>query len=519
VVTSGENANLSNPASVYAFRKDGSLSAGGAMLWPPFTPSATPSSHTFSSPAIADLNGDGKDDVVFGSFSQYVYALSGPTGTLLPGWPAFVRDGVFSSPAIADLAGDGKLEVIIGSQAHAEGSPINAPDGGALWVFRSDGSYFPGFPQYVTPESIDSSPAIGDIDGDGCPEIVVGTTTTSQTGGKVLYAFHTDGTPVSGWPVTLAGHTWTSPLLVDLNGDGVLDVVENDDTGVLYGLKGNGTTLFQMTPKVAADGRSAVAIYEMAAAQIGSNNPVLVMGGVGFDVTLVSKTGTQISDNGTHGAGMLTYTTTNEVQSPAVGDLENTGTLNIVAASGTNDGSNDVHVIVWNAGSVGALQWPMFRLNSKHTAFIPKTPHQACPRVQPPLSFYTVNPCRITDSRLSGNGSYGGPPLMGGEVRTVTVTGSWTGPPSSGCGIPTTAKAISLNVTITGPTAGGFVTLFPGGDGFPATSTISFSTNETLTNNTVVPLSFNGLGHMSVGVGLPSGQQVNVIVDTNGYFQ
>jgi hypothetical protein len=515
VVTSGENANLGNPASVYAFRKDGSLSAGGAMLWPPFTPSATPSSHTFSSPAIADLNGDGKEDVVFGSFSQYVYALSGPTGTPLPGWPAFVRDGVFSSPAIADLAGDGKLEVIIGSQAHAEGSPINAPNGGALWVFRADGSYYPGFPQYVSPESIDSSPAIGDILGNGCPAIVVGTTNTTDTGGKVLYAFHNDGTPVAGWPVSLAGHTFSSPLLVDLDGDGDLDVVANDDTGLLYGLKGDGTTLFQMRPKDIS-GRSAVSIGEMAAAQIGSNNPVLVLGGVGFDVTLVSKTGTQLSDDGTHGPTMLAYTTTNEVQGPAVGDLENNGTLQIVAASGTNDGSNDVHVIAWNAGSRGTLQWPMFRRDSKHRATVPLTTPHHCPRVQPPLAFYTVTPCRISDSRLAGNGSYGGPPLVGGEIRTMTVTGSWSG---GGCNIPPGASAISLNVTITGPTAEGYLALFPGGDGFPGTSSINFSANQTRANNAVVPLSFNGLGHLSVGVGLPPGNQVNVIIDTNGYFQ
>jgi hypothetical protein len=157
----------------------------------------------------------------------------------------------------------------------------------------------------------------------------------------------------------------------------------------------------------------------------------------------------------------------------------------------------------------------MFRGDRKHSGWA--SPPHACPRVQPPLKFYTVAPCRISDSRLSGNGSYGGPALVGGEIRTMTVTGStstW-----AGCAIPSTAKAVSLNVTITGPTAEGFVTLFPGGDGFPGTSTINFTANQTIANNAVVALSFNGLGHLSVGVGMPASDQVNVIIDTNGYFQ
>lgn len=505
VVGSGPNAQLDVQASVTAFHKD------GTVLWTFLPPATSPiSSHVVSSPAIGDLNGDGKEDVVFGSFNQYVYALDGPTGNPLPGWPVFVRDSVWSSPALADLDGSGHLEIIIGSEAHAEGTPINSIDGGALWVFRPNGSNFPGFPKYLAPIGLDSSPAVGDIDGDGCPEIVIGTTSSgNQAGGRVLYAFHNDGSPVSGWPVTLDGHTFTSPLLVDLNGDGTLDVVENDDTGQLYALRGNGTQIFKMQPKTIT-GQSAVVAYEMAAAQIGANNPVLLLGGVGFDVTLVSKAGVQLSENGSHGAGMLTYTTLNEVQGPAVGDLENTGTLNIVAASGTNDGTNnDAHVVVWNAGSVGALPWPMFRRDREHHASA--SPPHACPRVPPQLAFFTVPPCRISDSRNPGNLTYGGPSLMGGEVRTLTVPGV--------CNIPQTAKAVSLNVTVTGPSAGGFATFYPGGDGNPGTSTINYTTNRTLANNTVVPLSFDGLGHLTMQIGMPAGSHVDVIVDTNGYFQ
>src|SRR5512138_3272893 len=129
--------------------------------------------HVFSSPAIGDVDGDGRNEVVFGSFNFLVYVIR-RDGTSLPGWPVAVRDTIWSSPALFDLDGDGKLEVIIGSTTHYEPTPNDTPNGGALNVFRADGSHFPGFPRYVTPLGIDSSPAVGDIDGDGHPEIVVG---------------------------------------------------------------------------------------------------------------------------------------------------------------------------------------------------------------------------------------------------------------------------------------------------------------------------------------------------------
>lgn len=513
VVASGNNTSLATAATITAFMPN------GTVLWsksPPIYSSTGTGNDMFSSPAIGSLNGDGNMDVVVGSFDQYVWAYDGKTGNVLPGWPVFVRDAVWSSPALADLDGSGRLEVIIGSESHSEPSPINSTNGGALWVFQPNGSDYPGFPQYVTPISLDSSPAVGDIDGDGCPEIVIGTTSASSTsGGNTLYAFHNDGSTVAGWPATLLDQTFYSPMLVDLTGSGVLDVVEVDNSGHLYAFKGNGSTIFEMQPKNPS-GQSTGVLYEMAAAQMGSNNPVLFIGGYGL--TLVSAAGKQLSDDGTHGPGMLTYNnppgvTLNQAQGPALGDLDGTGTLNVVVATGTFSGanlSNDAEVVAWNAGSVGTLQWPFFRHDATHTGAVLPSPPNKCPRKPPPQQFYTVTPCRVSDSRRAGNGTYGGPSLQAGEVRTITVTGV--------CGTAQTAKAVSLNVTITNPTAAGFATFFPGGDN-PTTSTINFTAGQTLANNLVVPLSFNGLGHLSFYVSLPSGNTTDVIVDINGYFQ
>jgi len=484
--------------------------SGGAPMWT-FPVPGSPNG-VASTPALGDLDGDGKDDVVFGSFNSNVYALKGTTGLPLPGWPIFVRDTVWSSPALADLAGDGKLEVIIGADSHLEGAPVDTKSGGALWVFRANGSNFPGFPQFAptSPEIVgfQSSPAVGDIDGDGCPEIVIGTGQSSSAAGKLLHAWHRDGTLVAGWPVTLGGHAASSPALGNLDTDAALEVVITDDTAFLYAFKGNGSQIFKVKPK-SAGGADAVVIGEPTIAQIGANNPAILVGGVGFDVTILSKTGTPISDDGTHG-GKLTYTTGHPVAGAAVADLDGNGNLQVIAASGSSAGSEaDLGVYVWNAGVAGALPWPQFHQNSRRRGAVPVT-GGGCALPNPPLHFFTLSPCRVADSRQSANLTYGGPAYTPGEQRVITFTGV--------CGIPATARAISINVTITNATVPGDLRIFPGGDGSPGTSAINWRAGQTRSNNTIVPLSYEGRGHLTVQADLPGGQ-VDVIVDVNGYFQ
>src|SRR5438270_3427483 len=71
-----------------------------------------------------------------------------------------------------------------------------------------------------------------------------------------------------------------------------------------------------------------------------------------------------------------------------------------------------------------------------------------------PYQFYAVTPCRIVDTR-NANSTNGGPVLASGATRDFAVRGN--------CGIPTTAKAVSLNVTAVSPSQNSFFTLFPSG--------------------------------------------------------
>jgi uncharacterized repeat protein (TIGR01451 family) len=129
---------------------------------------------------------------------------------------------------------------------------------------------------------------------------------------------------------------------------------------------------------------------------------------------------------------------------------------------------------------------------------------------EPLLSFYTLAPCRVADTRQTPDGPLAGPALAAGDVRVFPVT-------TSPCGIPPSARAISVNVTVTGPSAQGHLRLFPAGPTTPSVSTINYVAGGTRANNAIVPL--NDAGELGVYCAQAGGTTTHFILDVNGYFQ
>ncbi|KAJ6407778.1 hypothetical protein OIU84_011137 [Salix udensis] len=71
------------------------------------------SSSVYASPLIADINSDGKLDIVVPSFVHYLEVLEGSDGDKMPGWPAFHQSTVHASPLLYDIDKDGQREIAL----------------------------------------------------------------------------------------------------------------------------------------------------------------------------------------------------------------------------------------------------------------------------------------------------------------------------------------------------------------------------------------------------------------------
>jgi hypothetical protein len=221
---------VTHVGELYAWRID------GWELW-----EAPALQAAFSAPSVGDVDGDGRPEIVWAT--EFAIRAYGPDGVPLPGFPIASpnpRLDFRAAPALADLDGDGVLDVVIGA---------NSLDtsGGVVVAYRCVGgaiTSLPGWPQVVDDASLTATPAVGDIDGDGLPEVVVENRTR-------VYAWHANGTAVTSGlhrallPVPIEdgktnGGTGTlatsQPALADLDGDGTIEIVVGGNV-----LRANGT--------------------------------------------------------------------------------------------------------------------------------------------------------------------------------------------------------------------------------------------------------------------------------------
>ena len=118
--------------------------------------------------------------------------------------------------------------------------------------------------------------------------------------------------------------------------------------------------------------------------------------------------------------------------------------------------------------------------------------------------FHTLAPCRVADTRQEP-GPYGGPALAAATPRSFVLTGQ--------CGIPPTAKSVSVNLTVVAPAGEGYLLAFPAGNPEPGSSTLNFRAGRTRANNAILTLGTSG------AVTLRTTAPADVVVDVNGWFE
>ena len=477
VVTTGGFPDSQNVADnkhggIVAYEVSGGLSLSLKAGWPFLavdaggqgTGGSTPDGirdGIWSSPALGDLNGDGDLEIVTLGLDRRIYALE-HDGTAVSGWPlsrdnAPLLRGGWSSPALADIDNDGLVEIIVGTDS----PPWNGDDGSGpfpaqydtpdytkstVWALNGDGSFVPGWPT-ITQQQVQSSPAVGDIDGDGDLEIVVGTGLgIAGTNGYKVYAWHHTGAPVSGWPRTTAGNMPASPALADLNGDMVLDVIigcgaESEQACKnLYAWQGDGSNVpgFPIQPLSGTNGQRAQPYSSIVADIDNDNQPEIIQ-------TMASTTALRIIEHNGSQSGDLSRTlqanSNTILATPLVVDVDNDGLLETIVGA-ENNGQAAVYIFEEvGLADANSLPWPAFQYDKARTGAI-----------SPPILVAT-DTLRAYHQQGTGNivpvqitlHNFGG-----GEIDWTITESIPSLTPSATTGTVSSKTAVSLTINTTG---------------------------------------------------------------------
>ena len=179
-------------------------------------------------------------------------------GSYVKGWPIKTEGIIFSSPAVGDINKDGKDEIIVGLMYASDIFPD--PELGGLYVFDRNGNILPGWPQFKG-YNFWSSPSLGDIDNDGDLEI------GASRLGFETYLFHHDGTLVSGWPQSTSWNDYYSTIIGDVDGDQKPDLLTTAGNywygGGVYAWKDNGQSISGFPKATEVDAQAPAVIADI----------------------------------------------------------------------------------------------------------------------------------------------------------------------------------------------------------------------------------------------------------------
>jgi hypothetical protein len=371
----------------------------------------------FSSPMLVDLDRDGDLEIVVGGLDQWAYAWH-HDGAVVNGWPVHLQnpyvptyndtgdivrfDGrIISSPATCDIFGDGTPLVFMGTNERKESSNEAYlygiwPDGNA----HTGGAFPTGWPAVVggfIPDEVlpfvgrgnPNSPLCVDWDKDGKEEVVnaglggfmlvvnelgIGTTNPEERSMESLSSYYGDNAnvdePLGSLPVI------NNPSVADLDGDGRFDVI-------------NGTAGLGLIRVASSGGQRAEFDHSVSAwivdngyfqegfphrvwdYQFFMNYAVADLESSGSWNVISGDGGYHIyapNHRGVEAPGFPKFTSQWHIATPAVGDLDNDGRIDVVA--NTREGwlyAWSTEGSVASGGDIPAIQWASFHHDDGNT--------------------------------------------------------------------------------------------------------------------------------------------------------
>ncbi len=274
-----------------------------------------------NAPLLADINNDGKDEIIFGSDDSKLHVFNGNGDTL---WTKDLHQWIRVTPVwdsisqtIYAVAMDGKLWAI-------------APDGTTKWIA-------------IKPRlsHTTSSPVVGDLDRDGSPEIIV------NTGDGKIYCVSESG-KIEWERILDDTSSYSSPALADMDNDSFLDVVIAAGNKI-YVLNNNGANItgFPVNTEASWTIQSSPVIGDI------NNDGQL-------DIIIGSPDGKLLAyDNKGALLPGFPFSVGDEIYStPVLKDLDKDGIVEVFI------GCDDGKLYGWSVGKKGELPWPSLHRNS-----------------------------------------------------------------------------------------------------------------------------------------------------------
>lgn len=256
--------------------------------------------------------------------------------TMMGMWRRYANEVFFSSPAIADINGDGRFEAVVGM--------------GDNWYIKCI--------KWRDPQC---SP------GDGSDHTKV-------------WAFHLDnGSNVAGWPVSAQNTVWSSPAIGDVDADGSPEVIFGSDDGHVYAYNGDGSVLWSVRPQFSHLNGGGIVRGSPVIADLDGDNDLDVAIGTSRGLALLDGRNGEELESGLHWTGRISFAWAHD-STPAVGSFH--GQRRLVFAAHTADRTKTRFAAYALPPTASTDAWPMFRHSATRAATSSTSPTRSSPDEQ-----------------------------------------------------------------------------------------------------------------------------------------